>query len=473
VARTSTSKSNGKTPASKLLAGAATGDITPAMGIVLAGDIGHHRTVEEIRERLYAHALVLQVGKKRFCFVSMDLCIFSNGWSDHMRSEVQKRFGIPAEAVALGMTQNHAAPSMGNLFCRDSCKLMPPAYPWLRGGDERYNLPAVETILETIGRAAASVQPVELRAGRVMDGRVAFNRRFVMRDGTAVCHPPICSPDILRAEGPTDPEVGVWTLGTGSGTPLAVVLHHTCHPCHGYPHRYVIADWPGTWATQVQERHGQSLTPVVVNGCCGNIHHTNHIDPGMPDAPSKQDHRQMGRMLADSSDRAMANLELLDTRQLDWRRTYLKLPMRKVPPKVLADAKKLIKANPEPMWLNEEHTRVNWEWVYAISQIDLHEWQQETPVFDYEIQAVRIGDAALVTVMGEPFVEGQLDIKLRSPAKYTMVAHMCNGYAGYIPTPEALKRGGYETKTANWSKFEPDALQKIADKSVQLLKQMF
>jgi hypothetical protein len=50
---------------------------------------------------------------------------------------------------------------------------------------------------------------------------------------------------------------------------------------------------------------------------------------------------------------------------------------------------------------------------------------------------------------------------------------MCNGGMGYVPTPEAIRRGGYETRTANWSKLAPEALDTIVDGGVKLLKDMF
>jgi len=89
------------------------------------------------------------------------------------------------------------------------------------------------------------------------------------------------------------------------------------------------------------------------------------------------------------------------------------------------------------------------------------------------VQAVRIADTAVVAIPGEPFVEGQLRIKRESPARHTFVAHMCNGFAGYIPTREVLARGGYETRTANWSKLAPDALDQIARQAVELLRELF
>ncbi len=44
---------------SRLMAGAAEADISPELGIQLAGAIGHRRPAEEIREPIYTRALVL------------------------------------------------------------------------------------------------------------------------------------------------------------------------------------------------------------------------------------------------------------------------------------------------------------------------------------------------------------------------------------------------------------------------------
>ncbi|MBU4200750.1 MAG: hypothetical protein KKE37_07750, partial [Verrucomicrobia bacterium] len=84
-----------------------------------------------------------------------------------------------------------------------------------------------------------------------------------------------------------------------------------------------------------------------------------------------------------------------------------------------------------------------------------------------------VGNLALVSWMGEPFVEAQLALKLKSPALYTFVAHLSNGYVGYVPTRLAFRHGGFETRTANWSKLQPGALEAIEKKSVTLLRKLF
>lgn len=456
--------------AQRVMAGAARADITPAMGIQLAGDIGRYRPVEEIRDRTYANVLVLESGRERFCILSLDLLAATNEWADRVRREAAKHLKIKVERVIFHVTQNHATPSLGHFFTQNKRSRMPPEYPWLNGGDDRYNEPCLAGCLAAVKQAVKNLEPVTLRVGRGIDGRVAFNRRFVMRDGTARAHPLACDPSILHIEGPSDPEVGVAVFVNAAGKVISAFLHHSCHPCHGYPHRYVIGDWPGAWVELMRQQMGDTCVPLVINGCCGNIHHTNHLDPA---GYATDNYREMAAKLMQTTQGVMARMETIANPVLKFNRVRLPIPLRKLSDKVIADARDLLKKYPEPKWNDATKTTVDWSWVYAVAILDLEKTQKRTLTQDYEIQVLRLGDLALVTLMGEPFVEAQLGIKLASPAKYTFVAHFCNGYAGYVPTQRAFMRGGYETNTSNGSKWDPSALDQIQKSALRLLKQVY
>ena len=443
-----------------LQAGAARTDITPDLGVQLAGDIGRYRPAEEIADRLNGNALALEKDGRRACVLSLDLLAVQCDWSDHIRADVAERCGLPIANVMLHSVQNHSSPSLGHFFMKDSCDLMPRDLPWLRGGDDRYHGPTAEKITQAAVEAFERLEPVTLAAGRTVEGRVAFNRRYILRDGSARMVGPSCAPDILCREGPADPEVGAMTFTNAAGQVVSALLHFTCHPCHSHPYYTVKADWPGAWVERMRERWGEACVPLVVNGCCGNVTHRDCLNPDF-----KSEYPAMAETLAAAADRALEGMEPATADTLATARTVLRLPYRQLTDEEIRNARDISERNPEPIWLDEEKTRVSWDWVYAVCTLDLLDTIEETPEFDYEVQAFRIGDTALVGVMGEPFVQGQLAIKERSPAPYTFVAHFCNGYAGYIPTPEALRRGGYETRTGNWSKFRPEALGSIVETS--------
>ena len=451
-----------------LRAGAAQVDITPRMTIHLGGHIGVHRPAQFVDDPIYARALILESGGRKLCLLSLDLCVVTASWADTIRKLAADRFGFDREAVMVHALQLHSAPNLGYEQISEACQLIPRELDWLRAGDARYNDFAVERILEAVARAHEGLEPALIGAASGIDGRVAYNRRFVMRDGSTRTHPTPCSPDILHAEGPTDPEVGVVAVATEDMRVLAMLLHHTSHPCHGIRYQHVSADWPGAWSAGVRSAYGKDIVAMVLNGCCGNMHHTNPLDPTWVD-----DYRRMGRLLTETTHGVLKRLSYGDDPVLDWRSARIQIPIRDLDGEELEKARELTAAHPEPMWLDETHTRVDWDWVYAVAYLDLYERRLREPTFDYEIQVFRLGDIAIVGLPGELFVEAQLEIKIKSPAHPTYVAHNCNSWPGYIPTKRAFEGGGYETQTANWSMLVPGALEMITEATIGVLEELF
>ena len=63
------------------------------------------------------------------------------------------------------------------------------------------------------------------------------------------------------------------------------------------------------------------------------------------------------------------------------------------------------------------------------------------------VQAITIGDTAVVGVPGEFFTVLGEDIKRRSPFRYTYVFELSNDYVGYIADRKGYELGGYQTWT--------------------------
>ncbi len=458
-----------KTKNTSLRAGAAKVDISPAKGIQLAGDIGRRRPCTGIADPIYARALVLEKNGKQCCVLSLDVLAIDTPWADELRRRAQARYRFPPEAVVIHTTQNHAAPSIGNHFCRDSCTRIPDRYAYLRGGDARYNEPAVAGILEAMGKALANLEPVAVSVGRAIDGRIATNRRYVMRDGTSRCQPGAGNPNVLHVEGPTDPEVGVVTFTGAKGRTISALLHHTAHPCNGFWGSKVLPDWPGAWCQGMEAHFGKTCTPLVINGCCGNIITFDYLNPAQK---NDGDYRRYGRLLTESTMRALKDMRPVKGTAFGWASRILPIPKRVIPRQALAEARSMLKEHPGPLWKDPKHNRVEWDWVYNVGIVDMADEDRTQPDFPYEIQALRIGDFGLLAIMGEPFVEAQLNIKLKSPFPFLQVAHLCNGYCCYVPTRRALAGGGYETRIGWGSRLAPEALEMIEKASVQLLKKL-
>jgi hypothetical protein len=88
------------------------------------------------------------------------------------------------------------------------------------------------------------------------------------------------------------------------------------------------------------------------------------------------------------------------------------------------------------------------------------------------LQVLRIGDVALVGVPAEYFTQLGLDIKNRSPFRYTYIAELANDWIGYLPNLEGHKLGGYQVWTGFHSYAEPGTGERIADEIVAMLKEL-
>ena len=88
------------------------------------------------------------------------------------------------------------------------------------------------------------------------------------------------------------------------------------------------------------------------------------------------------------------------------------------------------------------------------------------------IQAMAIGDVAIVGVPAEFFTKLGLDIKNRSPFRYTYIAELANDWIGYLPDLDAHKLGGYQVWTGFHSYAEPGTGERAVDETLTLLNEL-
>ncbi len=464
-----------------LAAGAAEVEITPAPGVHMAGDMCRLRPVERILDPLCARAIVFSnpgdLAAARVCLLSLDLCTVGDDAADDIRARVSERFGFRKEEVMLHLLQNHSAPALGgHLLMTPDCPQITHELWWTYQGDPGYFDYLVPRLLDAVNLALERVEPVSMGCGGMADGRIAFNRRFVMRDGWVQTQARDLT-EILHPEGPADPEVGVACFKNRDGEIIAALLHHTAHPVSHFGKPWVTASWPGQWARQMKSILGEGCVPVVLNGCCGNVNRHSPI----PAAPAADD-EQAGQWLTETSQKVLSQMTWQDVADVGVKSQTISIPYGRIEevigPEAVEDSHTLVGREPEPRWLNAEHTAVDIEWMFAVVTLDVCR-RLAGGAYDYEVQTFRLGDLAIVGLTGEPFVEGQLRVKGEAPAKRTFVAHMCNGWVGYIPTLHAYRAKNYNFRNAagkpvrrgaNLFLLAPDALDRIVTASLDLLE---
>jgi neutral ceramidase len=461
---------------SRLRAGSAQVDITPGPGAALAGGVAVKHSADSVLDPLYAKALVLEQDGEKLCILTLDVTLLDRDPTERIRAAVQEECGIARHAIMVHATQTHSAPAVGSILL-DAEFPMDEEYDFLRLKDDSFIELVVAGSIEAIVAANNALKPARIGWQNGALDTIAFNRRGIRRDGTCgmpwtftSVAKPLGQTDYLYTEGPIDPEVGVVWIQDEKMRSIAFLLHYTCHPVNVFYYRgqgwhgQISADWPGAWASQLVAAHGG--VGVVLNGSCGNINPWPTFE-----ADFKPDHQRMGSELSALSEIALGRISFSDTASLSAQMTDIPLAIREIDADKLTEAKQRIAEYPDP-----QHTangEVDMAWYAAAMLVSLDMLRSRGTTEPYEVQAFRIGDIGIVGLPGEPFVEGQLRLKIESPAIPTYVAHCTSHYAGYLPTPEAFPRGGHEVDLSWWSRHEPEALDQIVDTATGLLKGMF
>ncbi|CAI8010759.1 hypothetical protein GBAR_LOCUS7062 [Geodia barretti] len=88
------------------------------------------------------------------------------------------------------------------------------------------------------------------------------------------------------------------------------------------------------------------------------------------------------------------------------------------------------------------------------------------------LQAMVMGEVAIVGVPGELFTGLGVDLKERSPFQHTYIVSLANDWMGYLPDREAHELGGYQTWMGLHSYAEEGTGERMVDESIRMLRQL-
>jgi hypothetical protein len=434
---------------SGLRVGAAEVDITPPPGLRMSGYF-HERLNTGTRDPLKAKAIVLDQGDVRAALVFCDLIGVPAGVALRAREAAEKRTGIPAAFISVAATHSHTGP----LYSGPMHKILHDRAVRAHGKDPvafDYGGFLVEKVAESVARANEALAPSRLESGFVKEPGLAFHRRFHMKDGSVRTNPGMMNPDIVKACGPIDPDVGL-LLARGPSGPSALLTVYALHLDTTGGTEY-SADYPFALERDLRTTMGPGFVSLFGAGTCGNI---NHID-----VTTKT------RRKADEIGTSLAKSVLAEVPRLAPVAPSLAVLNRRVEIPI----QKCTVEEVERARLNVD--KVGGKELPSLEQVRictiLH-LQDLPPVLPLEVQAFRIGtDTAIVTLPGEVFVEFGLAIRKASPFKKTFVVELANDNPAYVPTREAFTQGAYEVVN---SRVQPGGGEKLVETAIELLKEL-
>ncbi|HTG44973.1 MAG TPA: hypothetical protein VK633_10625, partial [Verrucomicrobiae bacterium] len=302
-----------------------------------------------------------------------------------------------------------------------------------------YSLPSL--IARAVKEASAKLAPARLAVGTGIEEGLAFNRRFHMRDGSVGWNPGKFNANIIRAAGPTDPQVQVLYFYESKQEPIATYVNFAMHLDTVGGLNY-SADYPFTLSELLARAKGPEMLTLFSTGCAGDINHVNVNWADKQHGPEEA--ARIGTILAANVLRTFEHLETnVVTGPLRISSEIVPLPLPDIDPEQSEKAAKIAeridsKITPVPKFMDQ---------VEAFKVLDV-EARQGKP-HQVEVQVIALGqDLAWVSLPGEIFVELGLSIKAGSPFRQTIIAELANGSIGYIPTRRAYSEGNYEVVSA-------------------------
>ena len=452
----------------KLLAGAATSNITPELGIEIVGGFVPFPATH-VHDELHARCLVLDDGKTKLALVVCDLLGIHRSVTLEARQLIEKATGIPAGNVMISATHTHSA---GNAIGSS------PRGFYSDHELTDYQRFVAHRIADGVQRAMNLRRPAEIAFGTAQAAEHVFNRRWIMKPGTVPVtpfgvttdkvkmNPGSGDPNLVEPAGPTDPAVCFIALREPAGRLISVFSAYSLHYVGNVGEGHISADYYGMYCEALKKLQQSSdsdppFVAMMANGTSGDINNINFLTP-RPRTPPYAQMRIVAEDIARKVHAALANVTWKDHASLDARYRELGIAWRKVEPELLEWAKET-EAKAKRMKSKEDQASV---YAGRIQRLANASPETKTPV-----QVLRIGDACIGTSPCETFAETGLEFKERSPIKHSFMVELANGYYGYLPPPRHFELGGYETWPGT-NYLEPQASVMIMDAILEMTAEL-
>ena len=421
-------------------------------GTLISGWIPPERPMRLKLDPLQANMAILKNDAATVVLVSLDLLMLDTEDVDEMRRSVAAAAGTAYENVLVAATHNHCGPAATDLY--DA----PKNYEFVAQVKELLVACARETY--------ARLEPAVLGSGFAYENDLTWNRRYILRDGSAWAHPQLDKMEVLYAEGPIDPQVGVLCVRDLGGNAMGYVVNFACHPLFFGGQRIATANFPGVLRRELKKLENPGCVTVFLQGAAGDISHSNPFDK------TRTTMESVGTRLAQRSCEAARAAQYSGEIALKGLSADVYLPKRVLTDGQITRAKQVLAGEDvviEPRWHPVSSMDRK---VFAAKLLELRRDCDEEPLLRAPLQVLQIGETAWATAPAELFVKLGMEVKLGSPVDQTYIAAYANGMVGYVCTPEAYGHGGYEATPCGGSRVDPGAGAVIVDGLLKLLNRL-
>ena len=446
--------------AGEFKAGFARIDITPPVGIPLAGYY-HRRVSDGVLDPLYARCLAISDGDTRALVFSLDNLHLDNETYNDVRTAISRKAGLPLEAIFLACTHTHTGP-VSRVPKKDASRgaVLSP-----EGADvtQASNMMIAERCAEAGAQALSDLAPAKVMIGRGEAKGISFVRRYRMKDGTVRTNPGVGNPDVVCATGEPDEQLQLVRFVREGKQEIALV-NFQCHP-DTIGGNKISADWPGLSCGYLEAAMSGSVHAIFVNGAQGDTNSTNIKGDIVKRGYERTNH--MARSVAGAALATWGRCVPVEAGKISAKIVGVKATPNKGTEEEIKTAREYVKLHKagrtsEIPGVGMSRTAVIAK-AYRVLQTKNMPDEVELPV-----SIVSIGKSvALCGFPGEPFTWMGTEVKARSPFCMTIPACCVNKSCGYFPVKSAYTNGGYENAT---TRYKAGTAERLVEEALKELR---
>jgi neutral ceramidase len=452
-----------------LKVGFAERDITPAIGMQMAGDYVP-TFVQGFHDACKVRAVVFEDGTKTVALVGVDVLAMPESVVRAARDKIVSQCGIPAEAVMIGAAHNHSGGPVGLVqpgeYDGASEFVRKLAYQESQVADKDYLNRVAREIANAVHESYINRAPACCGSASGFEDKVAFTRQFHMSNGLTYTHPGQGNPDIVKPAGATDPQVGVLGVWSPQGRFLGCVVNYTCHattnPGSGLD---ASANWIYYMEKVIRGAMGGNAVVVFLQGAAGNVTQVDNLSPYEYPENTPWAEFVGGRVGAEVV-KTLLTVVPGSFGPLETRSATLQIPRRAPSAAHVREAYGIVKQGQDP--------KDRRPWIFAKETVLLDYKIKTQPVVPVELQAIQVGPTLFLANPAELFCQAGLDIKAGSHFPQTYVVSYANGAVGYVPTEDDFgpHGGGYESQLTSYSNLAITASSQIVKHTSELMSSL-
>ncbi len=439
-------------------------NINPPLGIPIDGYF-IKRFAKGFLDDLETEVIALSCGNKKIAVISVDSVRVETLLCNKLYVSIEKATGISKDGIFITATHTHTGPyaSLKEEFY--SQEIIAKYTDFLE-----------QRIVDAVAMAFNDLKPAKM--GYIVGyapERVAYIRRYKMKDGTTMTCPPINDPDIDHPIGELDQRVNVIRFDR-EGADSVVIVNYGLHAdtTNG---ELISADWPGVMRKTI-EKALDGVQAVFLQGCEGDVGSTNVFPSGgdMNDTEISFDNemkspgmaRFVGRALAGTVLQVYDKVNYTDVDEIGIISKKILIPSNKPKPEDMPLARKYLQLHEEGRDAEIPYEAMALTTVIAKAK-RMCRLENGPENFEFELTGMKLGEVAFVGIPGEPFTDVGAGIKDTEGWPIILPCALTNGSEGYFPMMSAYDEGGYEALS---SRFKAGVAEKIIEESKNLLNEL-